>query len=100
MDLFSDPAVLFLLPQLHDSVITVDLDLVRKYDIPAPRYTSYPTAAASSGIFAGPGPLLAHLDETNRDASRPLSLYFHLPLLAARSAWFCGWKTTVITVNH
>jgi len=78
-------------------VITVDLDLVRKYNLPAPRYTSYPTAVEFKD-FASPAPLLAHLDATNRDGTVPLSLYFHLPFCESL-CWFCGC-TTVITLNH
>jgi len=78
-------------------VINVDLDLVRKYDISAPRYTSYPTAVEFRD-FASPEPLLGHLSRTNQDASLPLSLYFHLPFCETL-CWFCGC-TTVITLNH
>lgn len=78
-------------------MITVDLDLVRKYDISAPRYTSYPTAVEFKD-FAEPSPLLAHVDRSNRDASLPLSLYYHLPFCETL-CWFCGC-TTVITLNH
>jgi oxygen-independent coproporphyrinogen-3 oxidase len=78
-------------------MITVDLDLVRKYDIPAPRYTSYPTAVEFRD-YAGPGSLLEHIDRSNRDASLPLSLYYHLPFCETL-CWFCGC-TTVITLNH
>jgi len=78
-------------------MITVDLDLVRKYDISAPRYTSYPTALAFKDT-RDPASLLAHLDETNRDGAIPLSLYFHLPFCETL-CWFCGC-TTVITLNH
>jgi len=78
-------------------VINVDLDLVRKYDISAPRYTSYPTAVEFRD-FATTDPLLAHLDRSNRDDSVPLSLYFHLPFCETL-CWFCGC-TTVITLNH
>lgn len=77
-------------------MISIDLDLIRKYDIPAPRYTSYPTAVQFED-YAEPGRLLARLEETNRDASQPLSLYFHLPFCETL-CWFCGC-TTVITVN-
>jgi oxygen-independent coproporphyrinogen-3 oxidase len=79
------------------TVITVDLDLVRKYDVAAPRYTSYPTAVEFRDCNP-PGPLLDHLDRSNRDASLPLSLYFHLPFCETL-CWFCGC-TTVITGNH
>lgn len=79
------------------SMITVDLDLVRKYDISAPRYTSYPTAVEFKD-FANPAPLLDHIERSNRDASLPLSLYYHLPFCETL-CWFCGC-TTVITLNH
>ena len=78
-------------------MINVNLDLVRKYDISAPRYTSYPTAVEFRD-FASPAPLLSHLDQANQDASLPLSLYFHLPFCETL-CWFCGC-TTVITLNH
>ena len=78
-------------------MITVDLDLVRKYDISAPRYTSYPTAVEFKD-FPTPDPLLAHLDRANVDATVPLSLYFHLPFCETL-CWFCGC-TTVISTNH
>lgn len=78
-------------------MIPVDLDLVRKYDLPTPRYTSYPTAAQFRE-YTSPAPLLAHVDAANHDASLPLSLYFHLPFCETL-CWFCGC-TTVITLNH
>ncbi len=78
-------------------MITVDLDLVRKYDISAPRYTSYPTAVEFRE-FNPTAPLLSHLDRSNRDGSLPLSLYFHLPFCETL-CWFCGC-TTVITTSR
>lgn len=78
-------------------MITVDLDLVRKYDISAPRYTSYPSAVEFKD-YADPSPLLTQVDQSNRDASLPLSLYYHLPFCETL-CWFCGC-TTVITLNH
>ncbi|HVU16248.1 MAG TPA: oxygen-independent coproporphyrinogen III oxidase [Candidatus Didemnitutus sp.] len=85
------------MPAPADSSIAVDLELVRKYDRPTPRYTSYPTAAQFRE-YADPTPLLRHLDATNRDGERPLSLYFHLPFCETL-CWFCGC-TTVITRNN
>lgn len=78
-------------------MINVDLDLVRKYDIAAPRYTSYPSAVEFKD-YRDPQPLLEHIDRSNRDASLPLSLYYHLPFCETL-CWFCGC-TTVITLNH
>lgn len=74
-------------------MLSVDLDLVRKYDRPVPRYTSYPTAAAFRDAD-GPAPLLRHLEETNRTGEVPLSLYFHLPFCASL-CWFCGCTTVI-----
>lgn len=74
-----------------------DLDLLRKYDQPGPRYTSYPTAPQFKEN-AAPADLLAALAEESRDASKPVSLYFHLPFCESR-CWFCGC-TTVITRRH
>lgn len=75
----------------------LDLDLLRKYDRPAPRYTSYPTAP----LFSPETPadrLLESLLVESADVSRPASLYFHLPFCESR-CWFCGC-TTVITRAH
>jgi oxygen-independent coproporphyrinogen-3 oxidase len=72
----------------------LDLDLLEKYDRPAPRYTSYPTAP----LFTPDTPaadLLESLRADSADPSRPASLYFHLPFCETR-CWFCGC-TTVIT---
>lgn len=76
-------------------MIDVNLDLVRKYDVPAPRYTSYPTAVQFCPV-ADPGPMLAHIDDANRDASLPLSLYVHLPFCEAL-CWFCGCNKVITT---
>lgn len=84
-------------PNFAAPALLVDLDLIRKYDLPTPRYTSYPTAAQFRDYPDG-APLLRHLDETNRDAATPLSLYFHLPFCETL-CWFCGC-TTIITLNR
>ena len=75
--------------KLHDS----DLDLIRKYDRPGPRYTSYPTALHFSAE-ADRDDLIAG---TTAD-SGPLSLYFHIPYCESL-CWFCGCHT-IITKAH
>ena len=72
----------------------VDLDLIRKYDRPGPRYTSYPTAPHFSPSFEA-GDFIASLQRMRR---RPLSLYFHLPFCASL-CYFCGC-TMVVSHNR
>ncbi len=62
-------------------------DLIKKYDRPGPRYTSYPTAPEWSGEFQAPQ-YLEHLARAER-AGGPLSLYVHLPF-CREMCRFCG----------
>jgi len=70
----------------------VNLDLVRKYDVPGPRYTSYPTAVEFTEDFSRDA-LVLDLRVSNHVA-RPLSLYFHLPFCETL-CWFCGCTTVI-----
>jgi oxygen-independent coproporphyrinogen-3 oxidase len=74
-----------------------DLELVRKYNVPGPRYTSYPTAPQFTETTPT-GALVEAIGRDNQDAGRPLSLYFHLPFCETL-CWFCGC-TTVITLKR
>ena len=74
------------------SRLHVDLDLIRKYDVPGPRYTSYPTAVEFTERFSH-HELLRDLRASNR-SQRPLSLYFHLPFCESL-CWFCGCTTII-----
>ncbi len=78
------------------SMLEVNLDLVQKYNVAGPRYTSYPPATKFSGSLAWPE--LAELILENNQTERDLSLYFHIPFCETL-CWFCGC-TTVITTNH
>lgn len=76
--------------------LNVNLDLVRKYNVPGPRYTSYPPATRFTDAISWEA--LASRIEANNRAPRDLSLYFHIPFCETL-CWFCGC-TTVITLNH
>ncbi len=66
-----------------------DTDLMRRYDTPGPRYTSYPTAPAFGPDFS-----VAQLREevlrTNQEPiPRPLSIYVHVPFCFS-PCFYCG----------
>lgn len=56
--------------------LEVDLELIRRLDKNGPRYTSYPTADRFDKAF---NPDTYRNWVARRDASRPLSLYVHIP---------------------
>lgn len=66
----------------------VDIDLLRKYNEPGPRYTSYPTAPLFTEEF-GAQQFRDEILENNTHPERPLSLYFHLPFCDTL-CYFCG----------
>jgi len=76
--------------------LRVDLDLVRKYNVPGPRYTSYPPATKFTDTV-GWDAVALRIEENNR-TPRDLSIYVHIPFCETL-CWFCGC-TTVITRDH
>ncbi|HWX20476.1 MAG TPA: oxygen-independent coproporphyrinogen III oxidase [Candidatus Binatia bacterium] len=78
------------------SMLKVDLDLVQKYNVAGPRYTSYPPATKFTEALKWPE--LAERILDNNRTERELSLYFHIPFCETL-CWYCGC-TTVITLNH
>ncbi len=69
-------------------------ELLKKYDKPGPRYTSYPTAPEFRHDFTTVDYTDA-LTRAGKNVDSPLSLYVHIPFCAQR-CHFCGC-TTVIT---
>lgn len=78
------------------SALNVDLELVKKYNVAGPRYTSYPPATKFTDKIEW-SQLSEKIAENNK-TDRDLSLYFHIPFCETL-CWFCGC-TTVITLNH
>jgi oxygen-independent coproporphyrinogen III oxidase len=62
-------------------------ELIKKYDRPGPRYTSYPTAVEFKETF-GPKEYEAHLARADKSPA-PLSIYVHLPF-CREMCRFCG----------
>ena len=67
----------------------IDIQLLKKYDRPGPRYTSYPTAPLFSSDFT-PEDYRAEILRTNGpEATSDISLYFHFPFCDTL-CYFCG----------
>lgn len=72
----------------------LDVDILKKFNQPGPRYTSYPTAPVFSEDFTADD-FLAEIVETNRRAdATDLSLYFHFPYCDTL-CYFCGCNMMV-----
>jgi oxygen-independent coproporphyrinogen III oxidase len=77
----------------------VPLELLRRYNVQGPRYTSYPTAPMWKEGF-GPEDYERILVESAAAASpAPLSLYFHLPF-CEKLCYFCGCTVFITGRDH
>jgi oxygen-independent coproporphyrinogen-3 oxidase len=80
-------------------VSEVSYDLLHKYNVPGPRYTSYPPAPSWSDAI-GPADYERFLEESNAaPGPAPLSLYFHLPF-CEKLCYFCGCTVVITGKNH
>ncbi|RRV05644.1 oxygen-independent coproporphyrinogen III oxidase [Pseudomonas sp. v388] len=69
-----------------------DSDLIRRYDLAGPRYTSYPTAVQFDTQVGGFD--LLHALRESRKAVRPLSLYVHIPF-CANICYYCACNKVI-----
>ncbi len=75
--------------------VQFDAELIRRYDVTGPRYTSYPTAVEFQP--ASPETYLRHVRQSNADG-KPLSLYIHVPF-CEKLCFYCACNK-VVTKRH
>lgn len=78
-----------------DSSITWNQDLINRYDLAGPRYTSYPTAPQFNRDFTE-GSVSDAIEQSNA-AGSPLSLYFHIPFCDT-VCYYCACNK-IVTAN-
>lgn len=80
---------------IFSEAITWDQELLSRYDLAGPRYTSYPTAPQFSEAFSQSS-LFRAIIRSNK-AKRDLSLYFHIPFCESL-CYYCGCNK-IVTQN-
>ncbi|HLN57188.1 MAG TPA: oxygen-independent coproporphyrinogen III oxidase, partial [Thermoanaerobaculia bacterium] len=81
------------------NVNDLSLDLLRRYNVPGPRYTSYPTAPVWTEDFT-PADYARVLEESSAaENPAPLSLYVHLPF-CEKLCYFCGCTVVITGTEH
>jgi len=72
--------------------VKFDIDLIKKYAKPAPRYTSYPTAQEFNEDFTAKD--YKEMLIKSNERKTPLSLYFHIPFCES-ACHFCGCNVII-----
>ncbi|EQD81139.1 Coproporphyrinogen III oxidase, oxygen-independent, partial [mine drainage metagenome] len=74
------------------STLSFDPELLRRYDRPGPRYTSYPTAPQFTPAFSE-ADLREHIGRSNAHG-RALSIYAHMPF-CANPCFYCACNRVI-----
>ncbi len=74
---------------MGSSFANVDLALLKKYDRPGPRYTSYPTAPLFKDAFTAADYRDEIVATNGPGVNADLSLYYHFPFCDTL-CYFCG----------
>jgi len=74
--------------------LVFDTDLLERYDVSGPRYTSYPTAPQFSDSFTEQDYKNAIAESNGDFLARPLSIYFHIPFCST-VCFYCACNKIV-----
>ena len=76
------------------TIDNINIELIKKYDRPGPRYTSYPPAPAFSSAFTSDDYFQALKENNSPGTTSETSLYFHIPFCDTL-CYFCGCNMLV-----
>lgn len=71
----------------------ISTDLFQKYNLPVPRYTSYPPATSFHTAFTNED-YIKQIQLSNADNPQNISVYIHIPFCTQR-CHFCGCNTVI-----
>ncbi|WP_321285963.1 oxygen-independent coproporphyrinogen III oxidase [uncultured Sunxiuqinia sp.] len=71
----------------------IPVELIEKYNVPVPRYTSYPPANFFCGDFETDDYLVA-VEESNKKEPQNISIYLHIPF-CTQLCLYCGCNTHI-----
>lgn len=71
----------------------IPVALIEKYNVPVPRYTSYPPANFFTDEF-GTKEYLAAVEQSNKEKPENISLYVHVPF-CTQLCFYCGCNTHI-----
>ncbi|MDR2366112.1 MAG: oxygen-independent coproporphyrinogen III oxidase [Zoogloeaceae bacterium] len=83
---------------LYAANLVFDPEIIRRFDVNGPRYTSYPTADRFVEAFNAEAARLWLGKRTIGGIKRPLSLYFHIPFCST-ICYYCACNK-IITKDH
>ncbi len=72
----------------------MNIDLIKKYNQPGPRYTSYPPATFFNTDFTT-ADYRRHIIKSNNEQPENISFYVHIPF-CSKLCHFCGCNTTIL----
>ncbi|MFI3261480.1 MAG: oxygen-independent coproporphyrinogen III oxidase [Rikenellaceae bacterium] len=73
-------------------------EIIEKYNVPVPRYTSYPPANFFSGEFTAEDYVCA-IEDSNDESSKNISFYIHIPF-CRHLCYYCGCNSQPILAKE